>query len=55
MTERFKKWATIELKLMLKELEDKKIKEDEDLEMIDNIKEELMDRGVKYEQDSNNR
>ena len=50
---RFDKWAIIELKLLLKELLDKKIKNDEDLEMIDNVKEELKKRGVKYEQSSN--
>lgn len=54
MNNRFQKWATIELKLMLKELSDKKERTDEENDMIDDIIEELKQRG-KYEQDSNSR
>lgn len=53
-SDRFKKWATIELKLMLKELNDKKERTEEENDMIEEIIIELKNRG-KYEQDSNNR
>lgn len=44
--DRFAKWSTIELKLMLQELEEKKDKSEEDLQMIEGIKSELAKRNI---------
>jgi len=44
--DRFAKWSTIELKLMLQELEEKKDKSEEDLKMIEGIKDELAKRNI---------
>lgn len=52
--ERFDKWSNIELKLLYKDLTSKKELTREEKKLLEMLLEELKERDLNYEQDSNN-